>query len=121
MTAFGPWTLEEDGALAVLTVSKPPLNLFDADVEDGLRAAVEVLSAAPPRGLLIRAEGKVWTGGVDVHVFAGLDPQQAAELWGRGFPIVHAPEDKPWPIVFAAHPPCLPWGLGVGLARGLLR
>jgi enoyl-CoA hydratase/carnithine racemase len=120
MTAFGPWTLETDGALSVLTIDKPPLNLFDAEVEQGLRAAVEELSAAPPRGLLLRAEGKVWTGGVDVNVFAGLDPQGGAELWERGFQIVHALEDLPCPVVFAAHAMCLTWGLEIALACDLL-
>ena len=120
MTAFGPWTLEQDGALSVLTISKPPLNLFDAEVEQGLRAAVEELSAAPPRGLLLRADGKVWTGGVDVHVFAGLDPQGGAELWERGFQIVHALEDLPCPVVFAAHALCLTWGLEIALACDVL-
>jgi enoyl-CoA hydratase/carnithine racemase len=120
VTDFGPWRLEEDGPLAVLTIEKPPLNLFDAEVEQGLRGAVEELSAAPPRALLLRAEGKVWTGGVDVNVFAGLDPQRAAELWERGFQIVHALEDMPCPIVFAAHALCLTWGLEIALACDLL-
>jgi len=120
VTNFGPWTLEDDGALAVLTVSKPPLNLFDADVEQGLRAAVEQLSASPPRGLLLRAEGKVWTGGVDVHVFSGLDPQAGAELWERNFQVIHALEDLPCPVVFAAHALCLTWGLEIALACDLL-
>ncbi|MDX6664315.1 MAG: enoyl-CoA hydratase [Solirubrobacteraceae bacterium] len=120
MTAFGPWTLEEDGPLAVLTISKPPLNLFDREVEQGLRDAVEQLSSAPPRGLLLRADGKVWTGGVDVNLFAGLDPQGGAELWERGFQIVHALEDMPCPIVFAAHALCLTWGLEIALACDLL-
>ena len=40
MTAFGPWTLEQDGPLAVLTIDKPPLNLFDREVDDGLHAAI---------------------------------------------------------------------------------
>jgi enoyl-CoA hydratase/carnithine racemase len=112
--------LEEDGPLTVLTIEKPPLNLFDAEVEQGLREAVEQLSSAPPRGLLIRAEGKVWTGGVDVNLFAGLDPQRGAELWERNFQIVHALEDMPCPIVFAAHSLCLTWGLEIALACDLL-
>jgi enoyl-CoA hydratase/carnithine racemase len=117
---FGPWTLENDGPLAVLTVSKPPLNLFDTEVEQGLHDAVNALIAEPPRGLLLRAEGKVWTGGVDVHTFDGLDPQGAAELWERGFDLVHKLEDMPCPVVFAAHALCLTWGLEIALACDLL-
>lgn len=117
---FGPWTLEEDGPLAVLTIDKPPLNLFDAEVDQGLHEAVDHLVADPPRGLLLRAEGRVWTGGVDVHLFAGLDPEGGAELWERGFELVHKLEDMPCPIVFAAHALCLTWGLEIALACDLL-
>lgn len=117
---FGPWNLEEDGPLAVLTIAKPPLNLFDAEVEQGLHDAVGHLSVEPPRGLLIRAEGKVWTGGVDVNLFAGLDPESGAALWRRGFELVHRLEDMPCPIVFAAHALCLTWGLEIALACDLL-
>ena len=118
--AYGPWTLDHDGPLAVLTIAKPPLNLFDAEVEQGLHAAVDALTAEPPRGLLLRADGKVWTGGVDVNLFAGLDPQGGAELWERGFELVHKLEDLPCPVVFAAHALCLTWGLEIALACDLL-
>ena len=117
---FGPWTLEQDGPLAVLTIAKPPLNLFDAEVDQGLHDAVDRLSADPPRGLLLRADGKVWTGGVDVNLFAGLDPEGGAELWERGFELVHKLEELPCPVIFAAHALCLTWGLEIALACDLL-
>jgi enoyl-CoA hydratase/carnithine racemase len=117
---FGPWTLEEDGALAVLTLAQPPLNLFDTEVEKGLHEAVAQLVAAPPRGLLLRAEGRVWTAGVDVNLFAGLDPDGGAALWERGFALVGQLEEMPCPVVFAAHALCLTWGLELALACDLL-
>lgn len=122
MTDFGPWTLEEDGPLAVLTIAKPPLNLFDKEVDEGLHAAVDHLSEHTPRGLLLRAEGKVWTAGVDVNLFAGLvgDAAGGAELWERGFRLVQKLEDMPCPVVFAAHALCLTWGLEIALACDLL-
>jgi enoyl-CoA hydratase len=118
--AYGPWRLEADGPLQVLTLAHPPVNLYDRDVETGLHAAIRDLAAAPPRALLIRAEGKVWTGGVDVHLFDGLTPEQAASLWDRGFDLVHTLEDMPCPVIFAAHALCLTWGLEVALACDLL-
>jgi enoyl-CoA hydratase/carnithine racemase len=118
--SFGPWTLGEDGALAVLTLAKPPLNLFDTEVEAGLHKAIEQLAAAPPRGLLVRAEGRVWTAGVDVNLFADLDPDSGAALWERGFALVQQLEDMPCPVVFAAHALCLTWGLELALACDLL-
>ena len=120
MTGLGPWRMEDDGALRVLTIDRPPLNLFDRDVDAGLHAAVEALAADPPRALLIRAEGKVWTGGVDVNLFAELDARSGAELWERGFRMIQQLEDLPCPVVFAAHSLCLTWGLEVALACDVL-
>ncbi len=114
------WRLEDDGPLKVLTIAKPPLNLFDEEVDRGLHAAIEALSADPPRGLLVRAEGKVWTGGVDVNLFATLTPETGAELWERNFAMIHRLEDLPCPVVFAAHGLCLTWGLELALACDLL-
>lgn len=118
--SFGSWTLEHDGPLAVLTIAKPPLNLFDTEVDENLHAAVDHLVADPPRALLLRAEGRVWTGGVDVNLFAGRSPEEGAELWERGFELIHKLEDMPCPVVFAAHALCLTWGLEVALGCDLL-
>ncbi|HET8537093.1 MAG TPA: enoyl-CoA hydratase/isomerase family protein [Solirubrobacteraceae bacterium] len=119
-TNFGPWTLEQDGPLAVLTISKPPLNLFDREVDEGLHAAIQQVGTDCPRGLLMRADGRVWTGGVDVNVFKGLDPDGGGELWRRGFELVQRIEDLPFPVIFAAHALCLTWGLEIALACDLL-
>jgi enoyl-CoA hydratase/carnithine racemase len=116
MTDFGPWKLEQDGPLAVLTIDKPPLNLFDEAVFEGLIGAVDAVGSSEARGLLLRAEGRVWTGGVDVHMFQGLSPEQGADVWKRGFDLVQAIEDLPFPVVFAAHELCLTWGFEIALA-----
>jgi enoyl-CoA hydratase len=116
----GPVRLEHDGPLAVVTLDAPPLNLFDQAVMDGLRDAVDALAAQPPRGLLIRAEGKVVSGGVDVHLFDGLTPEQGGELWDELLRTIHALEDLPCPTVFAAHGLCLTAAFEVSLACDLL-
>jgi enoyl-CoA hydratase/carnithine racemase len=93
---------EADG-LVVLTFDSPPLNLFDQQMIDEFEAAVEALAAEPPRALLIRAEGRVCSAGVDVHVFDGLSPEQAAVLWDKLLATIDRLETLPAPIVFAAH------------------
>jgi enoyl-CoA hydratase/carnithine racemase len=113
---LGPWRLEQEGPLAVLTIDKPPLNLFDESVFAGLEAAVEQIRAAHPRGLLIRAEGRAWTGGVDVHMFQGLTPETGGDVWRRGLEMIQAVEDLPFPVVFAAHALTLTWGFELALA-----
>ena len=42
----GPVTLERDGALAILTLTKPPLNLFDRPLFDALAAAIDDVAHA---------------------------------------------------------------------------
>jgi enoyl-CoA hydratase/carnithine racemase len=112
--------LERAEPLAVLTLDNPPLNLFDKSVMDGVRDAVRGLADAPPRGLLIRAEGRVVSGGVDVNTFEGLTPEQGAELWRELLETVHALEQLPCPVVFAAHGLCLTAAFEIALACDLL-
>jgi enoyl-CoA hydratase len=90
--------------VATLTFAHGPLNLFDQAMFDSLTARVGELAANPPRALLLRAEGKVNSAGVDVHVFNGLTAQRGAQLWRRLFTEIIDPlETLPCPVVFAAH------------------
>lgn len=115
-----PVRLERDGPLAVVTLDAPPLNLFDAALMRALRSALDDVAADHPRGLLIRAEGRVVSGGVDVHTFDGLSPEQAGALWAELLEMIHLVEDLPFPTVFAAHALCLTAAFEVSLACDLL-
>jgi enoyl-CoA hydratase/carnithine racemase len=115
-----PVRLERDGALAVLTLDAPPLNLFDDAMLGGLRAAVADVAADPPRGLLVRAEGRAVSGGVDVHLFDGLTPDAAGALWAELLEMMHTVEELPFPTVFAAHALCLTAAFELALACDLL-
>ncbi len=110
----------EDSGLAVLTFDSPPLNLFDQRMIDDFQAAVADLAAAPPRALLIRAEGRAVSGGVDVHVFSGLTPEQGSRLWDELLGTIDQLEALPAPIVFAAHALTLTAAFEIALACDLL-
>jgi enoyl-CoA hydratase len=112
--------VEHDGPLALLSIDSPPLNLFDQTLMDELSHAVDTLVADPPRGLLIRADGRVVSAGVDVHVFDGLSTQEAAEMWVRLLDLVHRVEDLPLPTVFAAHSLCLTAAFELSLGCDIL-
>jgi enoyl-CoA hydratase len=115
-----PIRLQREGALAVLSIDSPPLNLFDERLIGALELAVGQLAAEPPRGLLIRAEGRVVSGGVDVHVFDGLSMDDAGVLWERLLGMVHSLEELPAPTVFAAHGLCLTAAFELSLGCDLL-
>jgi enoyl-CoA hydratase/carnithine racemase len=113
-------TLERDGALAIVTLARPPLNLFDEEMLAALRAAVDAVAADPPRGLLVRADGRAVSGGVDVHLFDGLTVDDASALWRELLDLVHVVEELPLPTVFAAHALCLTAAFELSLACDLL-
>jgi enoyl-CoA hydratase/carnithine racemase len=115
-----PVTLTTDGPLAIITLTAPPLNLFDQALIDGLAQAVHQVAADRPRGLLIRAEGRAVSGGVDVHLFDGLTPDQGGRLWDDLLALIHTVEDFPFPTVFAAHALCLTAAFELSLACDLL-
>src|SRR3954470_11366475 len=110
----------EDGGLAVITLDSPPLNLFDQRMFDDLRRAIDEVVAEPPRALLIRAEGRAVSGGVDVHVFAGLSPEQGRALWDELLTMIEKVEELPAPVVFAAHALTLTAAFELSLACDLI-
>jgi enoyl-CoA hydratase len=110
----------EEGGLAVITLDSPPLNLFDQRMIDDLRAAIDQVAAEPPRALLIRAEGRAVSGGVDVHVFAGLSPEQGRALWDELLLMIEKVEELPAPVVFAAHALTLTAAFELSLACDLI-
>jgi enoyl-CoA hydratase/carnithine racemase len=110
----------DDGPLAVLTLDHGDLNLFDASVFDSFVTEIHALAQDPPRALLMRADGRVVSAGVDVHEFEGLSASDAAVLWQRLLRTVQALEDLPCPTVFAAHALCLTAAFEIALACDLL-
>jgi enoyl-CoA hydratase/carnithine racemase len=115
-----PVRIEREGPLAVLVLDNPPLNLFDQAMFDGLGEAIGALEADPPRGLLIRAEGRAVSGGVDVHVFDGLSADGGGQLWTGLLDLIHRFERLPYPTIFAAHALTLTAAFELSLACDLL-
>jgi enoyl-CoA hydratase/carnithine racemase len=114
-------SVERDGPLAVLTHDSPPVNLWDQATMDGFRSALDELEADPPRALLLRAEGRVVSGGVDVNLFAQIgDGEAGAELWRTLLELPARLEALPYPVVFAAHALCLTASFEIALACDLL-
>ncbi len=120
-SAAGPAVrVERDGPLAVMILDHPPLNLFTRALMDDLIAAVDQVEHSDARGLLVRAEGRVVSGGVDVHLFDGLSVDAAAALWQLLLATIHRVEELPMPTVFAAHGLCLTAAFELSLACDLL-
>lgn len=112
--------IERDGPLAIVTLDHPPLNLFSRQVIDALAGVVETLQRDPGRAVLVRAEGRTVSGGVDVALFDGLGVPDANRLWRELLDLIHRIEDLPVPTVFAAHALCLTAAFELALACDLL-
>ncbi|WP_167678305.1 enoyl-CoA hydratase/isomerase family protein [Rhodococcus sp. B10] len=120
-TSLVRYTTDAGAEVAVLTFDHGPLNLFDQAMFDAVCANIADLTAYPPRAVLLRAEGKVNSAGVDVHVFDGLSAQQGADLWRRLFDeIAHPLEALPCPVVYAAHGLTLTAAFEISLACDII-
>jgi enoyl-CoA hydratase/carnithine racemase len=111
---------ERDGDVAEIVIDAGPLNLFAPALFSDLEAAVGTAAQDRPRALIVRAEGDVFSAGVEVHVFDGLDSGGADALTERLLGLTHALEDLPLPTLAVAHGLCLTAGLELSLACDLL-
>lgn len=116
-----PVTVERAGDIAVLTFSAPPVNLYSLELHDELDRALDEVEALSPRALLIRAEGKVVSGGVDVSQFhARKTKADTKRLYDRMIELPNRVDALPFPAVFAAHALTLTWAFEVALACDLI-
>lgn len=112
--------LTREGPLAIITIDSPPLNLFDERLIGELRAAIAEAEADLPRALLIRAQGRVVSGGVNVEEFKGLTPAQGSALWSDLLGLIDRIEAMPLPVVFASHGLTLTAAFELSLACDLI-
>jgi enoyl-CoA hydratase/carnithine racemase len=107
--------------IAVLTVNAPPVNLYSLELHVELDRALDEVVDAAPRALLIRAEGKVVSGGVDVAQFhARTTEADTKALYDRMLELPTRVEALPFPTIFAAHGLTLTWAFEVALACDLV-
>jgi enoyl-CoA hydratase len=111
---------ERHGDVGVVVIDDPPLNLFGRELTADLVAALGQAEEEPIRALLIRAEGEVFTGGADVHVFDGMTPEQARGFIGELQEIAHRVEDLPLPTLASVHGLCLTAGFELSLACDMI-
>lgn len=121
MSPTKPVGLEREDGLAIITFDSQPLNLFDDTMWEGLSEAIGRLEGAPPRAVLFRAEGRVFSGGVDVSLFAAQESVERARSTFDGLiALARRVDHLPCPTVLAAHALCLTWAFELALACDLI-
>src|SRR3954468_14222156 len=109
-----------DGDVGIITMADPPLNLFGLELTNELIAEIEEAEGDMIRALVIRADGDVFTGGVDVHVFADKTPEQAQTFFDDLLKITHKLEDLPLPVIASVQGLCLTAGFEMALACDMI-
>jgi enoyl-CoA hydratase/carnithine racemase len=117
-----PIRLEFDGDVAVVILDAPPLNLFTERTFEAMRAARDQVAGSDARAMVFRAEGKVFTGGVDVgRVFKDVEGSaQGTRLAQDGIRELQAFEGLEIPTLALVHGLCLTAGLEASLGCDMI-
>ena len=111
---------ERSAALGLTTLANPPLNLFDQELIDDLRMAVDSARHHPLRALLVRADGKNFSGGADVAIFKDKTAAEARERFTSHLRTIADLEELPFPTIAVVQGACMAAGLELALACDLI-
>ena len=116
--------LERSGGVASVVLDNPPLNLFTDNAFNELMACLDEVEGSDARALVWRAEGDIFTGGVDVNAFQRIVDAGAGEhaeaLAGPLIEGVQRLEALEIPTLALVHGLCLTAGLEVALGCDIL-
>jgi enoyl-CoA hydratase/carnithine racemase len=116
-------TLSREGAIAVVTLENPPLNLFTADSWSELLECVGEVEGSDARALVWRAEGELFTGGVDVANFQAVVDAGPESASGFAQPLIDGVrrlEALEIPTLAVVHGLCLTAGLEIALGCDMI-
>jgi enoyl-CoA hydratase len=98
-----------------MVLEDPPLNLFGRAAFESLTRCIAEVEVSDARTLVWRAEGDIFTGGVDVRVFEGVGAGTGSEMFAALIAAVRRLEALPMPTLALIHGLCLTAGLEVSL------
>jgi enoyl-CoA hydratase/carnithine racemase len=123
MSAAPPIRLERDGPVASIVLDNPPLNLFTDDAFPALDECIGEVAGSDARALVWRAEGEIFTGGVDVNAFQRVveaGPERAASFAAPLIDSIRGLEALEIPTLALIHGMCLTAGFEIALGCDLI-
>ncbi len=109
---------ERRGAVALLTLDHPPVNVLSAAVLEALQAALARAGGDPEVRAVVLASAapKAFAAGANIREMAPMGPPEARVHGGRGQATTVAIERLPLPVIAAVHGSCLGGGCELVLA-----
>ncbi|HEV2166121.1 MAG TPA: enoyl-CoA hydratase/isomerase family protein [Thermoplasmata archaeon] len=114
--------LEHRGAVAILTIDHPPVNVLSGAVLDRFLARLEEVEADPSvrAVVLASASPKAFAAGADIREMSTMGPDEARVHGARGQAVTIALESLPMPVIAAVNGSCLGGGCEIALACDLV-
>lgn len=109
-------TFADHGAVGVITLNNPPLNLLSRALMDALDAAVDAAANSPSRVVVVRAEGNHFGAGADADdMFADVRSAQARPQIIAWVNTLRKLETLPVPVLAQVQGTCVGGGLELAL------
>ena len=113
--------LSFDGALATISMNRPPVNALNGETLDELGAAFDAISSQKnTRVVLINSTSeKAFIAGADLVFFTKTDPSAVAEIIEKGQKLYDRIESFPLPVIAVINGHCLGGGCELVIACDL--
>ncbi len=113
---------ERRGAVGLLWLDAPPVNVLSAALLDALSAELERVQQDPEVRVLVLASGqeRAFAAGANIREMAPMGPAEAQVHGARGQGVTRRLERLPIPVIAAVHGSCVGGGCEIALACDLV-
>ena len=108
--------VERHGAVAVLTLDRPPVNALELRINEHSRAALEEIAASDAGAMVVTGAGGTFSAGLDLKVVPAYGPDEQRALVAGANEMLGRLYAFPLPVVAAVNGHAIAGGLVLALA-----